>query len=550
MPTLRSFALFAGALVFPAMPAAATDAPPDRPLAPVLAGLGDHRHPISSKNPAAQRFFDQGMVLAFGFNHAEAERAFREAARLDPECAICWWGAAWVLGPNYNVPMAPEAVPVAWEAIERARGLSRHASRRERAYIDALAERYRPEVVEDRAPLERAFSDAMKGVSERYPDDVDAAIVFAESRMNLIPWDLWTPEGEAKPETADAIAALESILARDPDHPQALHLTIHAMEKLEPQRAEAAADRLRGLVPGAGHLVHMPSHIYIRRGRYADALEANQQADDADEAYVAQCHAQGVYPLAYHSHNVHFIATAAAMEGRSAVALAASQKLAERHADHHDMMVTTDLATLQVFHAMPFQSLMRFGRWDEILAAPEPLADLAFTRVAWHYARGLAYVRKGMLSAAQAELGAIGSYADDPKMDEMTIFGTNSFRKISEVAREVLAGELAAARGDFETAIARLEEGVYLEDALIYSEPPDWHVPARHNLGAVLLAADRPADAEDVYRKDLEIYPENGWSLLGLAQALEAQGEDAAQVRAQFAEAWRHADIELTASRF
>jgi tetratricopeptide (TPR) repeat protein len=294
----------------------------------------------------------------------------------------------------------------------------------------------------------------------------------------------------------------------------------------------------------------MPSHIYIRRGRYADALAVNQDADAADEAYVAQCHAQGIYPLAYHSHNVHFIATASGMEGRSALALAASQKLARRHQDQHDMMATVDLATLQVFYAMPFYSMIRFGRWEEILAAPEPAADLAFTRVAWHYGRGLAYVRKEMPSAAQAELGAIASYADDPKMDELTIFGLNSFRKISAIAREVLAGELAAARGDVEAAIARLEEAVYLEDALIYSEPPDWHVPVRHSLGAVLLAAGRPADAEEVYRKDLEIYPGNGWSLYGLAQALEAQGKDASEVQVQFAQAWQHADIELAASRF
>jgi tetratricopeptide (TPR) repeat protein len=537
-------------LVAAALPAAGSDLPEPKPLAPSLAGLGEHHHPISSKNPAAQRFFDQGMVLAFGFNHAEAERAFREAARLDPQCAICWWGAAWVLGTNYNLPMAPEAVPVAWEALGNAQRLARRASRRERAYIEALAMRYSPEVVADRAPLERAFSDAMGEVVRRYPDDLDAAIVFAESRMNLIPWDLWTATGEAKPEAADAIAALESVLERDPEHPQALHLWIHAMEKLHPEKAEAAADALRGLVPGAGHLVHMPSHIYIRRGRYADALAVNQDADRADEAYVAQCHAQGIYPLAYHSHNVHFIATAAGMEGKSSVALEASSKLERRHQEQHEMMVSTDLATLQIFYAMPFYSMVRFGRWDEILAAPEPASDLAFARVGWHYARGLAYARKDALLPARAELAAVGAYADDPKMAELTIFGINSFAQIFAIAREVLAGEIAAEAGDFETAIAHLEAGVELEDALLYTEPPDWQVPVRQSLGAVLLAAGQPEEAERIYRQDLEIYPRNGWSLYGLAQALAAQGKDATAVEQEFQAAWKDADVEISSSRF
>jgi tetratricopeptide (TPR) repeat protein len=322
------------------------------------------------------------------------------------------------------------------------------------------------------------------------------------------------------------------------------------MEKLHPEKAEAAADALRGLVPGAGHLVHMPSHIYIRRGRYGDALAVNQDADRADEAYVAQCHAQGIYPLAYHSHNVHFIATAAGMEGKSSVALEASSKLERRHQEQHEMMVSTDLATLQIFYAMPFYSMVRFGRWDEILAAPEPASDLAFARVGWHYARGLAYARKDALLPARAELAAVGAYADDPKMAELTIFGINSFAQIFAIAREVLAGEIAAEAGDFETAIAHLEAGVELEDALLYTEPPDWQVPVRQSLGAVLLAAGQPEEAERIYRQDLEIYPRNGWSLYGLAQALAAQGKDATAVEQEFQAAWKDADVEISSSRF
>ncbi len=549
MRSVRSLGLAVGVAIL-ALPAAAADLPAATPLAPVLTGLGEHHHPISSRNPEAQRFFDQGMVLAFGFNHAEAERAFREAARLDPDCGICWWAVAWVLGPNYNVPMAPEAVPPAWEALTKAQELAPKGSAREAAYIGALARRYAPEVVEDRAPLDRAFAAAMREVAAADPYDLDASVILAESLMDLMPWDLYTPDNQPKPEAAEAIDLLERVLTQDPYHPQALHLYIHAVEKVAPRRAEAVADRLRALVPGAGHLVHMPSHIYIRRGRYADALQVNQDADAADEAYVAQCHAQGVYPLAYHSHNVHFIAAASAMEGKSAIALAASQKLQHRHEEHHDLMLVPDLAALQFYYSIPFYTLVRFGRWDEILAVPEPAADLAFPPASRHFARGMAFTRRRDFAAAEAELAKLTAYADDPKMDELAIFGVNSFRKVFAVGREVLAGELAAARGDDEKAIAHLEEAVFLEDALTYSEPPDWLIPARQNLGAVLLAAGQPADAEEVYRQDLEIYPKNGWSLLGLAQALAAQGKDAAEMQAQFARAWQDADIELSASRF
>lgn len=548
-------ALRAAALsVLIAATAAAADttgpAPVDGPLAPTLAGMGDHEHPISSRIPEAQRFFNQGMALAFGFNHAEAERAFREAARQDPDCAICWWGAAWTLGPNYNTPMAPEAVPPAWEALERALALVERASENERAYIHALARRYRPEVVEDRKPLDRAFADAMREVTRAFPDDLDALSIFAQSLMELIPWDLYTPEGEPKPETAEALAALEQTLTRDPYHPLALHLYIHAVEKVHPKRAEPVADRLRGLVPGAGHLVHMPSHIYIRVGRYDDALAVNFDADAADEAYVAQCHAQGIYPLAYHSHNVHFIAAAAGFSGRSQVAIQAARKLAQRHEDQHDLMASADWATLQYYYAMPLYALLRFGAWDEILAEPEPAADLPYTRATWHYARGTAFTRRGDLAAAAAELAALSSLAADPAMDDFMIWGLNSFRQIFTLGREVLSGELAAARGDFDTAVAHLEEAVYLEDSLVYDEPPDWQIPVRQNLGAVLLAAGRPDDAEDIYREDLEIYPDNGWSLYGLLEALRAQGKDVTEAEKRFREVWKEADVRLAASRF
>lgn len=520
------------------------------PIAPLLEGMGEHHHAISSEDERARTFFDQGMVLAFGFNHAEAERAFREAARVDPECAICWWGVAWVLGPNINLPMLPDAVAPAWEALEKARSLAEHASDAERAYIEALTPRYAAEPPEDRSRLDRAFADAMRELVAAYPDDLDAATIFAESLMDLAPWDYWTPEGDPKPETAELIGVLEGVMERAPEHPGANHLYIHAVEARYPERGEAAADRLRGLVPGAGHLVHMPSHIYIRVGRYHEAAQVNMEADQADERYVAQCHAQGIYPLAYHSHNVHFIWAATAMEGRSADALTAARKLARRHREQHEMMVTPDWVTLQYYYSMPLFSMVRFGMWDEILAEPQPREDLAYTTAVWHYARGMALTRTGDLEAAARELDRVAGYAADPAMEQLSIWGINSFAHVFRIAEAVLSGELAAARGDWETAVARLEEGIFQEEALVYQEPTDWYYPVRQSLGAVLLAAGRPAEAEEVYREDLENNPGNGWSLFGLAQSLEAQGKDAAEVRERFREAWQHADVELTASRF
>jgi tetratricopeptide (TPR) repeat protein len=546
-PARRRIAVLA--LAMPLLLAAAAAAQ-DEPIAPLLAGMGEHHHPISSEQERAQTFFDQGMVLAFGFNHAEAERAFREAARVDPECAICWWGVSWTLGPNINLPMLPEAAAPAWEALGRARDLAVHASERERAYIEALAVRYAAEPSEDRAALDGAFADAMREVVRAHPDDLDAATIFAESLMDLAPWDYWTPEGRPKPETEELITVLENVMERAPDHPGANHLYIHAVEARYPERGEAAADRLRGLVPGAGHLVHMPSHIYMRVGRYHEAAAVNVEADLADEEYVAQCHAQGIYPLAYHSHNVHFIWAATAMEGRSADALGAARKLAERHHEQHDMMVDPDWVTLQYYYSMPLYSLARFGRWDEILAEPQPAADLVYTNAVWHYARGLALARRGDLEAATRELDRLAGFAADPAMEELSIWGNNSFAHVFRIAQEVLAGEIAAARGDWETAVAHLEEGVFQEEALIYQEPTDWYFPVRQALGAVLLAAGRPDEAEEVYRRDLEINPANGWSLFGLAQSLEAQGRDAAESHSRFQVAWQYADVELTTSRF
>ncbi len=541
-------------------PAAAGQGPAATPVqqgatAPLLSGMGKHTHPITTDDPLTQRYFDQGLVLAWGFNHAEAERSFREAARRDPDCAICWWGAALVLGPNINAPMEPDAVPVAWEAIQRARALAADAeagaSELERAYVEALATRYAESPPEDRKPLDEAYARAMGEVARRFPDDLDARVLHAEALMDLHPWDFWTKEGAAQPWTGEIVDILEGVLARQPDHPGALHLYIHAVEASpQPERAEAAADRLRDLVPGAGHLVHMPGHIYYRIGRYADASEANRRAIEADAAYVAECHSQGLYPVAYVPHNQHFLWAATTMEGASGAALAAARHMAE-HTDG-ELMREPGYGTLQHYWVTPLYALARFGRWSEVLEAPAPDDELVYPRGVYHYARGLALVRRGRLDEAARELAALERLAADPRLEEVTIWDINGTADLLAIASGVLAGELAAARGDHETAIALLEKAVAREDDLNYDEPPPWHAPVRHFLGAVLLDAGRPAAAETVYLEDLRRHPENGWSLFGLARSLRAQGklEAAAGAEARFAAAWAGADLELESSRF
>ena len=519
-------------------------------LAPILDGLGDHHHPIKTASPEAQRFFDQGLILAWGFNHDEAARSFREAIRLDPECAMCQWGLALVLGPNINAPMDPENNAEAWEASRKALRLAKKGPKKERAYIRALAKRYTRVAPEDRAKLDRAFAKAMAKVARRYPRDLDAATLATEALMDTTPWAYWTEDGEPTADGATIIADLERVLAANPDHPGANHLYIHAVEAERPELAVPAADRLGALAPNAGHLVHMPSHIYIRVGRYHDASQANLDAIEADDRYLTQCRQQGLYPLAYMPHNHHFLWAAATLEGRSSLALDSADHMAA-HTDM-DTMRTKGLETLQHYWVTPYFAQVRFGRWQKILDAPEPPEDLLYARGVWHYARALAQLRTGDSEAAQEELAAVQELAANPELAEIAIWGMNSTSSVLEIASEVIEGEIAAASEDWDAAVARLQTAVRLEEALVYSEPSDWHQPVRHNLGAVLLEADRAAEAERVYREDLEIYPANGWSLLGLERSLEAQGKsaEAGEVRRARNEAWKHADLELPASRF
>ncbi|WP_205827938.1 hypothetical protein [Microbulbifer sp. SH-1] len=518
---------------------------PTGSLAPRLQNLGKHTFPVSCASEKGQQYINQGVNLAYGFNHAEAGRSFREAARLDPDCAMAYWGQALVLGPNINAPMDPEAEPQARELVRKAQALASSASARERALIEALSKRYTGDPAE-RKKADVAYAAAMAQVAQKYPDDLDIATLYAESMMDLRPWNYWMRDGTPYAGTEEIVALLEKVMAQNAEHPGALHLYIHLIEPTDtPERAEKAADTLRGLMPGAGHIVHMPAHIYQRVGRYADSASANERAIAADEDYISQCRAQGLYPMAYYPHNLHFLWFATTAQGRSAAAIDAAEKTAAQVSDES----LAQMPMLAGFRVIPYWSLARFGKWDQVLALPKPAQD-PFLTGAWHYVRGLAFIGKGQLDRAEAELKQVQTIAARPSLD-YAMFSPNSAKQILAIAPEVLAGELAAARKDYATAIGHLERAVRLEEGLVYTEPNEWHYPPRLALGAILLAAGRPAEAETVYWQNLSRYPDNGWGLFGLAQALRAQEktEEAALIEGRFQRAWRDADIKLAASR-
>jgi tetratricopeptide (TPR) repeat protein len=525
--------------------------------APAVVSAGPHRfdtlgalhRPISSTNADAQAWFDQGLRMAYGFNHQAAGQAFAEAVKADPECAICWWGQALVLGPNINVPMVPEAAAPAWDAAQKALALRDKASPVEQMLIDAVVARYAQTAPEDRVPLDRAYADAMKAAVAKFPDDADVQVMYAESLMDLMPWAYWTANGQASPETPALLAALEKAIALNPDHIGAIHYYIHATEASpDPKRAEPHADRLAALAPGAGHLVHMPAHTYLRLGRYHDAVLINLKATDADATFLSFCKgSNGVYPLGYVPHNWHFIVAAAGYEGNAAMTLRAAQQTAQRA----DMTMLETLTMMQQFIVAPLMAQARFGRWDEILAAQSPPAALPYPTAIWHFVRGRAFAAKGDLEAARKELAAYEVAAADPRNEGNLLWGINYAPAVLKVGGPFLAGEIAAAAGDHAAAIASLTEAVAAEDALNYNEPADWLLPTRHSLGVALLSAGKAKEAEQVYRKDLELHPDNGWALIGLAQALEAQGKsaEAADAKARFDKAWANSDLKIEASR-
>jgi tetratricopeptide (TPR) repeat protein len=521
----------------------------DKPGAPVFKGLGTHRHPISTRVKATQRYFDQGVNLLFGFNHAEAIRSFREAARLDPNCAICWWGVAFALGPNINLPMPDDAVKPAWQALGRARALERKASPEERAWIEALAARYSPDPGANRHALDEAFAAAMGRLWKAHPNDLDAGVFYVEAMMDTQPWEYWAQDGRTpKGHAREMVSTLEAIIRRAPNHPGALHLYLHAMEPtIWPERAEAAADRLESLMPGAGHIVHMPSHIYYRVGRYADAERVNELAAQVDEAYIAACKAQGYYPVGYYGHNIHFLWTSSEMEGRYATAIGAARRLVAA-VDAVEAAKAIPQGELFVF--TPIVTLLRFGRWDAILAEPAPPEALKLDRAVWAYARGFAHANKGDLAAARADRAELAAIAGGG-FKTYDAAGVPAYA-MTLLSLALLDGEIARVSGNLDAAIGHFRDAARIEGELPYTEPPYWHQPVSHLLGAALLAAHRPAGAEAVYRDSLKTYRQDGWALFGLAQAQDAQGHaaEAAETRRAYAAAWRSADVTLTSSRF
>jgi tetratricopeptide (TPR) repeat protein len=515
-------------------------------VAPRLQNLGTHTFPVSTRNRQAQLFINQGINLAYAFNHAEARRAFREAARLDPNLAMAYWGQALVLGPNINALMEPNEEPSAYELVQKAVSLKSRATGREQAYIDALAQRYSGAAA-DRKPRDQAYAEAMRAVHRRFPQDLDAAMLYVESMMDLRPWGYWQRDGTPHDGTTEIVSLTEQVIAKNPRHPAALHMYIHLMESTAtPEKAEKAADTLLTLMPAAGHMVHMPGHIYQRIGRYADAMKSNELAIAADEDYIAQCQAQGLYPMGYYPHNIHFLWFAASSDGQGQVAIESGRKLAAKIDDE----TLKAVPMLAGFRMVPYYALTRFGRWEEMLREPEPPAFNAVLRATWHYARGLSLVATGRVDDAAVELSRLQALLLDESLNQ-PLFSPNLARSVLAVAPEVLQGEIDAARGSYDSAIAHLERAVRLEDALVYTEPSEFHYPPRHALGAILLEAGRPAEAETVYWEDLRRNRDNGWALFGLMQALRAQNKtaEATLVEARYTKAWARSDVRLTASR-
>lgn len=522
----------------------------EKPIAPKLEGLGNYHFQITTSNPESQYFFNQGLRLTYAFNHSEALRAFKESVRLDQNNAMAYWGWALVLGPNLNLPMMPDVTTQAYAAIQQAVKLKEGVSEKERAFIEALAKRYASETTKDRTALDRAYADAMKELVQKYPDDLDAATLYAASLMNLSPWNYWNLDGSPRKNTNEILAVLQSVIEREPKHAGALHYYIHTVEARHPERGEKHADMLSGLMPGAGHLVHMPSHIYMRVGRFADSYKANARAVDADENYITQCRSQGIYPLNYYPHNIHFMAWSAMVLGRPVDALDAARKIVDKVP--HELSADKNIWTLyETFLSQPMFVMVRFGMWDKMLAEPKPDIDSMYMTGIWHYGRALAFIHSGQIAKAREELLPLVKTKEAMAVLDHYI-GFSTADALLTIAEEVVRGELNFAEGNTWKALARLERAVRLEDGLLYNEPPDWYFPVRQFLGAMLLDAGRPGEAEVVYSADLRKNPENGYSLYGLAVALEQQGkqEDADDVKSRFERIWAGSNHMLTSSRF
>ena len=524
----------------------------DKAGAPLLNGLGKHSHRISSNVDGVQRYFDQGLIMAFAFNHAESIRSFKAAQRLDANCAMCFWGEALALGPNINVNsdgkviMAPKNRVAAFKAINTAITLSKSASAEEQAYISALATRYDGDPKTDREPLDKAYANAMETLSKRYPEDNDAASLFAEALMNTMPWNYWAEDGDPKPDTVKVIDSLESVLENNPNHPLAIHLYIHAVEaSSDPARAEGPADRLAKLVPGAGHLVHMPAHIYWRIGRYHDASLANIEAAKVDEDYIAQCNAQGFYPALYYPHNVHFLWAASTMEGRSKLSIDSALKVSK----YVRVEQIKQIPFLEFFHTIPLLSYVRFAKWDEILAYEKPIDEFKFSLGLYHYARSIAFASTGNIEQAIKEQEKILPLKDAPEIKVIIRAGQPS-DKLLEIANHLAMGQIELANMNLAASIMHFKMAVETQDALPYREPEFWYYPTRQSLGHALLLNKDFEEAVSVFNQDLKDYPRNGWSYYGLYKAYKAlnKAELSNEALTKHVEIWQMSDIELKSS--
>jgi tetratricopeptide (TPR) repeat protein len=507
---------------------------------PLYENLGRYHRTITTSVPLAQRYFDQGLRLVYAFNHAEAIRAFREAERLDPACAMCAWGVAFAFGPNINAPMDSASGILAFEAIRRARLRASRGTQLERALVAALTERYAKIPPANRARLDSAYANAMAKVADQFPDDAEAQVLRSDAIMNLSPWNYWV-KNDPRPGTTELVSRLGKVITVDPDHPGACHLFIHAVEAWEPSRAVPCAERLASLMPGAGHLVHMPAHIYIRVGRYADAIASNEHAVHADETYfdTPQETRGGIYGKAYYPHNYHFLNFAALMAGNSHIAIESARETMKRI----DPAVAAQLGWIENITGVVFYTYVTFAKWDAILTEPLPSPEMP-------YARGIALYARGIALAEQAEWVKAAESIDSLE-SIIARFPEGENRKALRIALEALHGELDQRAGQIETAIAHFTRAVELEDQLGFAEPPTWYYPMRQSLGKVLLQAGRATQAERVYREDLEHFPDNGWSLKGLELSLRAQdrAKEAEEVERRFDQAWRAADVQISSSR-
>jgi tetratricopeptide (TPR) repeat protein len=510
--------------------------------ATLMPGLSNLHHPVSTKNAEAQKFFNQGLALIYAFNHEEAARSFQQAAKLDPKLAMAWWGYALAVGPNYNEStIDPARMKAAVEAVQKAQTLTSGASEIERAYIAALATRFTLDANPDVKKLGTAYSDAMRGVHQRFPDDLNAATLYADSLMNVQPWQLWSREGKPLGNTEEIVRILENVLRRDPQHIGANHLYIHAVEaSRNPERGLPSAERLGKLAPAAGHLVHMPGHIYIRTGDYAKAAKVNIDAAAVDRAYIKATGANGMYPAMYFSHNLHFQVENFNRTGQFAEANRAARELRENVQQHVKAM-----PMVEGFLPYPMFVLLRFGKWDEMLKTPEPDKSQPVTNTVWHYARGVALAATGKVADAKRELQMFSGILKN--LPGETPFGLNPAKDVLTVAEHVLTARIAWAEGNKAAAIESFRKGVAAQDALNYDEPPGWYYPVRESLGAALLLNGNAAEAEKIFREDLEFNPRSGRSLFGLLESLKAQGKtDAVRwVETEFKAAWKDADVTL-----